>query len=47
MARSAYLVTVKVNVNAARISTAFDASNAKRAITISLLARVATAIRLA
>lgn len=47
MARSVYLAIVKVNVNAARISMAFDANNAKKATTTSLLARVVTAIRLA
>lgn len=45
MARSAYPATAKVNVNAARTSTAFDANNAKKAITTSLPARVATAIQ--
>lgn len=47
MAQSVYPVTVKANVNVAKISMAFDASNAKRATTTSLLARVATAIQLA
>jgi len=47
MARSVCPVTAKVNANAARTSMAFDVNNVKRVTTTFLLARVATAIRLA